>query len=211
MSLVLLNLGILGALHPKSISLLRPRISISPASIMNASAPRQRKKASHTTTSDSAKFQQMQQVLKDHQNASNRFVGAHVCKVMLLATIGLFIATYFFLLNSEEQMYRAVSSPSILRRRQHRTGLAAATSANHIIQARKPFLVYGTAWKEEKTAEYVHQAVQAGFRFIDTACQPRHYNESGVGEGWSSAAHDLGLARDEFFLQTKYTPCKSYQ
>lgn len=88
------------------------------------------------------------------------------------------------------------------------SGMAAATSANHIIQAKKPFLVYGTAWKKERTAELVSQAVHAGFRFIDTACQPRHYNESGVGEGWSTAAQELGLGRDEFYLQTKFTPCE---
>ena len=40
-----------------------------------------------------------------------------------------------------------------------------------------PTIKYGTAWKKEKTSEYVYQAIQAGFRHIDTACQPKHYNE----------------------------------
>jgi diketogulonate reductase-like aldo/keto reductase len=70
----------------------------------------------------------------------------------------------------------------------------------------RPFLVYGTAWKKERTAEYVNQAIHAGFRFIDTACQPRHYNESGVGQGWTMAAKDLELQRGDLFLQTKYSP-----
>ena len=100
---------------------------------------------------------------------------------------------YFFLLSNEEQMNRVSHATNALRRTiaskaASKLGMAHATSANHIIQAKKPFLVYGTAWKKERTAEYVNQAVHAGFRFIDTACQPRHYNESGVGEGWSTAA-----------------------
>ena len=53
---------------------------------------------------------------------------------------------------------------------------------------------------------YVSQAVKAGFRFIDTACQPKNYNEAGVGDGWTAAAAELGLERGDIWLQTKYTP-----
>ena len=84
--------------------------------------------------------------------------------------------------------------------------MVAAHSARHILRAGKPYLVYGTAWKKERTAELVSQAIRAGFRFIDTACQPKHYNEAGVGEGWTSAAKELDLQREDFFLQTKFTP-----
>jgi diketogulonate reductase-like aldo/keto reductase len=79
-----------------------------------------------------------------------------------------------------------------------------AHSAVHV--ANKPHLVYGTAWKKDETALYVSQAVKAGFRFIDTACQPKHYNEAGVGNGWTAAAQELGLTRADMWLQTKYTP-----
>ena len=41
-------------------------------------------------------------------------------------------------------------------------------------------IVYGTAWKKGETASLVEEAVTHGFRFIDTACQPRHYNEAGM-------------------------------
>lgn len=86
-------------------------------------------------------------------------------------------------------------------------GMAAAHTASSILSHRnRPFLVYGTAWKKERTAEFVNQAIHAGFRFIDTACQPRHYNESGVGHGWTTAAKDLDLQREDLFLQTKYSP-----
>jgi diketogulonate reductase-like aldo/keto reductase len=88
-----------------------------------------------------------------------------------------------------------------------KVGMAAAQTASTILSHRnRPFLVYGTAWKKERTAEYVSQAIHAGFRFIDTACQPRHYNESGVGHGWTMAAKDLNLQRQDLFLQTKYSP-----
>ncbi|CAM9604236.1 unnamed protein product [Choristocarpus tenellus] len=69
-----------------------------------------------------------------------------------------------------------------------------------------PNILYGTAWKKERTAELVKEAVRSGFRGIDTACQPKHYNEAGVGEGWRLAAEEAGLPREAFFLQTKFTP-----
>jgi diketogulonate reductase-like aldo/keto reductase len=45
-----------------------------------------------------------------------------------------------------------------------------------------------------------------GFHFIDTACQPKHYNKALVGKGWTKAAKELGLSRRGMFLQTKFTP-----
>lgn len=77
-----------------------------------------------------------------------------------------------------------------------------------ILSTGKPFFVYGTAWKKDLTAKYVTEALRAGFRFIDTACQPKHYNESGVGEGWTTAATELQLSRSSLFIQTKFTPDK---
>jgi diketogulonate reductase-like aldo/keto reductase len=77
--------------------------------------------------------------------------------------------------------------------------------ASSIIQSGKPFLIYGTAWKKQETARLVSEAIHSGFRFIDTACQPKHYHEPGVGEGWYNAAHELGIAREDLFLQTKFT------
>ena len=69
----------------------------------------------------------------------------------------------------------------------------------------KPVLKYGTAWKKEETATLVHQAIKAGFRHIDTACQPRHYREDLVGEGWKSAAKEMNLTREDLWLQTKFS------
>lgn len=68
-----------------------------------------------------------------------------------------------------------------------------------------PGLLYGTAWKKERTASLVEQAVKAGFRGIDTACQPKHYHEAGVGEALAKLA-EVGIGREELYLQTKFTP-----
>jgi diketogulonate reductase-like aldo/keto reductase len=67
-----------------------------------------------------------------------------------------------------------------------------------------PALLYGTAWKKERTAPLVAQALGLGFRGIDTACQPRHYDEPGVGAG-VAAALQQGLRREQLYLQTKFT------
>jgi diketogulonate reductase-like aldo/keto reductase len=72
---------------------------------------------------------------------------------------------------------------------------------------RIPKLIYGTAWKKERTAELVEQAITLGFRGIDTACQPKHYQEPGVGEGLAAGlAASSGLSRADIYLQTKFTP-----
>ena len=42
-----------------------------------------------------------------------------------------------------------------------------------------PRLIYGTAWKKERTTALVELALQSGFRGVDTACQPKHYHEAG--------------------------------
>jgi len=68
-----------------------------------------------------------------------------------------------------------------------------------------PQIIYGTAWKKEKTSAFVVQAVEAGFRAIDTACQPKHYFENGVGEALA-ILKSKGFKRSDIFLQTKFTP-----
>jgi len=62
-------------------------------------------------------------------------------------------------------------------------------------------LVYGTAWKEERTEELVRLALASGFRAIDTANQRKHYVESAVGAAIAAS----GVPRDELFVQSKYT------
>jgi diketogulonate reductase-like aldo/keto reductase len=78
-------------------------------------------------------------------------------------------------------------------------------SAQSILASNRPYILYGTAWKKDDTADLVYAAVHAGFRFIDTACQPKHYNEADVGHGWKTAADEMKLKRSDFYLQTKFT------
>jgi len=68
-----------------------------------------------------------------------------------------------------------------------------------------PAFLYGTAWKEERTAALAELAIRAGFRGIDTANQRRHYFEAGVGEGLAAAYKAGVVTRQELFLQTKFT------
>jgi diketogulonate reductase-like aldo/keto reductase len=70
---------------------------------------------------------------------------------------------------------------------------------------RPPDFLYGTAWKEERTAKLTELAIRAGFRGIDTANQRRHYFEAGVGEGLAAAYRDGSVTRADLFLQTKFT------
>ncbi|KAK1754562.1 NADP-dependent oxidoreductase domain-containing protein [Echria macrotheca] len=69
-----------------------------------------------------------------------------------------------------------------------------------------PAMMYGTAWKKERTADLVHDAIRAGFRGIDTAAMERHYNEKGTGEGIRRAIQDGLVTREDLWIQTKYTP-----
>jgi diketogulonate reductase-like aldo/keto reductase len=68
-----------------------------------------------------------------------------------------------------------------------------------------PAFLYGTAWKEERTAAFTELAIRSGFRGIDTANQRRHYFEAGVGEGLAAAYCAGVVSRDDLFLQTKFT------
>lgn len=66
-----------------------------------------------------------------------------------------------------------------------------------------PVIIYGTAWKEERTAALVSMALEAGFRAIDTANQRKHYHEAGVGEALADGRS--ATAGEPVFLQTKFT------
>lgn len=83
---------------------------------------------------------------------------------------------------------------------------AVSSSASSILESGKPFIIYGTAWKKDDTSRLVYKAIKSGFRFIDTACQPKHYNEEGVGEGIVAAMNEFELSRKDLFIQTKFTP-----
>jgi diketogulonate reductase-like aldo/keto reductase len=79
-----------------------------------------------------------------------------------------------------------------------------------IAGVRVPWILYGTAWKKSDTENFVRTAIRLGFRGIDTACQPKHYHEPGVGAGVAAClrgepACNGNLAREDLYLQTKFT------
>jgi diketogulonate reductase-like aldo/keto reductase len=74
-----------------------------------------------------------------------------------------------------------------------------------IDQTLAPNFMYGTAWKEDRTAALTELALRAGFRAIDTANQRKHYFEAGVGEALAAAYGAAIVSRADVFLQTKFT------
>jgi len=68
-----------------------------------------------------------------------------------------------------------------------------------------PRFLYGTAWKEDETRQLTELALRQGFRGIDTANQRRHYHEAAVGQAIAAAVESGLVARDDLFLQTKFT------
>ncbi|BAU49406.1 aldo/keto reductase [Sulfurifustis variabilis] len=80
-------------------------------------------------------------------------------------------------------------------------------TTDHVTSAysvRSPRIIYGTAWKKDRTEALVRTAIELGFRGIDTAGQPRHYDEAGVGAGVAACLNDH-LRRADLYLQTKFT------
>lgn len=63
-----------------------------------------------------------------------------------------------------------------------------------------PVFLYGTAWKKDRTADLVHQAINSGFRAVDTAAQPKHYQEDAVGEGIRRAIKDGTVRREDLHV-----------
>jgi diketogulonate reductase-like aldo/keto reductase len=68
-----------------------------------------------------------------------------------------------------------------------------------------PSFLYGTAWKEDRTAALTELALRSGFRAIDTANQRKHYFEAAVGQGLAAAYAAGIVTRADLFLQTKFT------
>lgn len=123
----------------------------------------------------------------------NNSIGTHFWNLLVISIISLIAVSYILVQRHEEKAAAA-------------TAKYQESEVQRILHERKPFLIYGTAWKQDETSRYVAEAVLEGFRFIGTAAQPKHYNERGVGEGWKQAAEELNLRRNDLFLQTIYSP-----
>jgi hypothetical protein len=110
-----------------------------------------------------------QQFLK-MQKSSGKFIPFAIAIQKSLLNRFVFAATFFSLSSHSSNMASAQSLKSPLN----------TTTGNSFLktQSGRPIqIIYGTAWKKERTTELVRTAVLAGFRAIDTACQPKHYSE----------------------------------
>jgi len=64
-----------------------------------------------------------------------------------------------------------------------------------------PRIMYGTAWKEDRTKPLVLEAIAAGFRAFDTANQRKHYVEEDVGAAVRTAIARVQLRVKIFFFK----------
>jgi diketogulonate reductase-like aldo/keto reductase len=76
---------------------------------------------------------------------------------------------------------------------------------SHIRSVAVPLIMYGTAWKEDRTQALALEAIAAGFRAFDTANQRKHYVEEEVGAAVRTAIASGTVTQDDLFLQTKFT------
>lgn len=74
----------------------------------------------------------------------------------------------------------------------------------------KPAFIYGTAWKKDQTKRLVKEALTVGFRRVDTAAQPRHYQEALVGEALREAFTKGLLKREELYVRISRFPLILY-
>ncbi len=72
--------------------------------------------------------------------------------------------------------------------------------------AAMPPMMYGTAWKKERTADLVYEAIKAGFRGIDTAAMKKHYDEALAAEGIRRAIREGLVSRKDLFVRPPRTP-----
>lgn len=86
------------------------------------------------------------------------------------------------------------------------TGRLLLRPNGHSPPTEMPTLIYGTAWKKDRSAELVYTALKAGFRAVDTAAQPKHYREDLVGEGIRKAITEGIVKREDIYVST-LKPC----
>ncbi len=80
-----------------------------------------------------------------------------------------------------------------------------AAKISHVRSVAVPLIMYGTAWKEDRTQALVLEAIATGFRAFDTANQRKHYVEEEVGAAVRAAIASGTVTREDVFLQTKFT------
>lgn len=95
---------------------------------------------------------------------------------------------------------RLLLRPSVSGAGESTTTSTSTSSSSAATQSSIPVFLYGTAWKKQQTADLVYKALCAGFRGIDTAGQPRHYQENLVGEGIRRALAEGKVKREDIYV-----------
>ena len=130
-----------------------------------------------------------------------------VCIVFVLFII-------YTVLNSSHPKAYLRQEPSKVENKTMKSAFIATAAVASALEMKQrhpqpiPRLLYGTAWKKDRTEELVTLAIQSGFRGVDTACQPKHYYEPGVGAALEKLINERFITREDIFLQTKFTPIR---
>src|ERR1700674_5318657 len=80
-----------------------------------------------------------------------------------------------------------------------------AAKTSHVRSVAVPLIMYGTAWREDRSLALVLEAIATCFRACDTANQRKHYVEEEVGAAVRVAIASGTVTREDLFLQTKFT------
>src|SRR5215211_3318272 len=64
-----------------------------------------------------------------------------------------------------------------------------------------PSIIYGTAWKQDRTRALTSQAIEYGFRAFDTANQRKHYVEEAVGAAIQDALSSGVVTREDILFK----------
>src|SRR5260370_42051454 len=76
---------------------------------------------------------------------------------------------------------------------------------SHVPSVAVPRIMYGTAWKEDRTQSFGLEAIASGFRAFDTANQRKHYVKE---EGSAPVRTEIAsrtATQEDLHLQTKFT------
>jgi diketogulonate reductase-like aldo/keto reductase len=107
-------------------------------------------------------------------------------------------------MNLSHQLHRSSNVFASIKASNTAITRAMASSASGLGTSRlhddRPVFIYGTAWKEDQTKRLVKEALMAGFRRVDTAAQPRHYQEHLVGEALREAYSEGIVKRDDIYV-----------
>src|ERR1700737_1473401 len=76
-----------------------------------------------------------------------------------------------------------------------------AAKTSHVRNVAVPLVMYGTAWKEDRTQALVLEAIATGFRAFDTANPRKNDVEKKVGAAVRAAISYGTVTPENFFLQ----------